>query len=119
MSFEIIPPPPSPPVEKPEMGKEKIHIRWRNLGENIKYHFQMAKDETFNEIIIDSVLDSSEVTLQKPQEAGSFYVRSSAIDSEGYEGSFSTPQSFEIKEEFPYLLFGGGILTTLLLLLLL
>ena len=119
LSFEIIPPPPSPPVEKPEMGKEKIHIRWRNLGENIKYHFQMAKDETFNEIIIDSVLDSSEVTLQKPQEAGSFYVRSSAIDSEGYEGSFSTPQSFEIKEEFPYLLFGGGILTTLLLLLLL
>ena len=119
LSFKIIPPPPSPPVEKPEMQKENIHIRWRDLGENIKYHFQMAKDNTFNEIIIDRTLDDAEVTLQKPKKAGSYYIRTSAIDSEGYEGSFSVPQSFEIKEEFSYIALGGVIITTVLILLLL
>ena len=43
LSFTIIPPPPSPPVEKPEMGDKELRVRWRNLGDGITYHFQMAK----------------------------------------------------------------------------
>ena len=117
LSFKIIPPPPSPPVEKPEMGKDKIQIRWRYLGGGIRYHFQMARDEAFTEIITDKVLDDASVTLQRPKAKGIYYVRTSAVDSEGYEGSFSLPQTFEIEEKFPSGAL-GAIITGIVILLL-
>ena len=43
LSFNIIPPPPSPPVEKPEIDDKELRVRWRNLGDGITYRFQMAK----------------------------------------------------------------------------
>ena len=78
----------------------------------------MAKDKTFDEIVVDKKLDDAAITLQKPKDAGTYYVRTSAIDSEGYEGSFSLPQSFEIEEKFPYAAFGlfmSGVVILLLI----
>ncbi|MBW1800261.1 MAG: FecR domain-containing protein, partial [Deltaproteobacteria bacterium] len=100
LRFKIIPPPPSPPVDAPKMENDNIHIRWRDLGKNVTYHFQMARDAAFNQIIIDEKLEKSKITIKKPEKAGQYYVRTSAIDSEGYEGDFSLPQIFEIKN-FP------------------
>jgi len=95
-SFTIVPPPPAPPVEKPEMGDKEIHMRWRDLGKGIVYHFQMARDAEFKDMMMDSKLEKPEITIQKPEKRGTYYVRTSGIDSEGYEGDFSLPQSFEV-----------------------
>jgi hypothetical protein len=60
----------------------------------------MAKDREFREILIDQRIDQSSVLIPKPK-PGVYYVRTSSIDSKGYEGEFSKPQSFEIKPPSP------------------
>ncbi len=102
VKFSLIPPPPSPPLEKPSVDKDSIFLKWRDLGEGIRYHFQMAKDEAFKEIIFDTKLDKPQITLKKPKDPGVYYVRTSSIDKKGREGNFSSPQSFEIERGFPY-----------------
>lgn len=99
--FTIVPPPPSPPVERPEVDKKKVTIRWKDLGEGFRYHFQMSMDEQFEEVVIDSIVDVPALTLKRPESPGMYFVRISSIDMTGYEGSFGKPQSFEVKR-FPY-----------------
>ena len=98
ITFAVVPPPPSPPIEPPEVDKKEMHIRWQDLGEGMSYHFQMAKDQDFTAVLIDRRLEKPEIVIQKPEEPGKYYIRVSAIDSKGYEGSFAKPQSFTIKE---------------------
>ena len=105
--FRLIPPPPAPPLGKPTVGKKEISLQWRSLGEDITYHFQMAKDAEFKDVLVDKKLDKPEVTLQKPKEPGVYYVRTSSIDGKGREGDFSGSQSFEVKKRFPYGVLGG------------
>jgi len=104
--FVLVPPPPSPLVEKPLVHDTQVHIRWLSIGEGITYHFQMAKDIAFKEILSDQKVGRAEVMLNKPEEVGTYYVRLSSIDNKKYEGSFSTPQSFTIERKPPYTLFG-------------
>jgi hypothetical protein len=118
LGFNIIPPPPAPPVEAPQLEEKTIRIRWRDLGEGITYHFQMAKDEAFSEILVNEKLTKPEITLEKPADAGKYYVRTSAVDTEGYEGAFSEPQIFEVKGNYPFLPAGIMILAFLALIIL-
>jgi hypothetical protein len=115
LSFNIIPPPPAPPVEAPQIEEKTIRIRWRDLGEGITYHFQMAKDDAFNEILVNEKLTKPEIALEKPADAGKYYVRTSGIDTEGYEGVFSEPQIFEVKSNYLYLPAGMMVLIILVL----
>ncbi|MGC8809318.1 MAG: FecR domain-containing protein [bacterium] len=101
LSFTILPPPPAPPLEKPAVGKEEITIRWRDLGKGIHYQFQMARDRDFQQILHTQKVEKPEITLPKPKEIGTYYVRTKAIDPDGYAGDFSAPQSFEIKPPPP------------------
>lgn len=115
--FDIVSPPPSPPVEKPALGKDDITIRWRSLGDGFTYHFQMSKDPLFNQILLDKYLETPFIVLKKPEEPGIYYVRASAIDEKKHEGDFSPPQSFEIKSSLRYKILGVfGILGIIMLL---
>lgn len=57
----------------------------------------------FKDVLIDKKLTQPEATFEKPGEAGTYYLRTSAIDAQGYEGDFSEAQSFTVKAKFPYL----------------
>ena len=94
--FVVIPPPPSPALEEPETGEKTIQLRWCPLAGIQNFHFQMATDREFGEILIDQRIDQASLLIPRPK-PGSYYVRTSSIDSKGYEGEFSKPQSFEIK----------------------
>ena len=96
-TLELPPPTPPPAVEKPETGAKEITIRWQNLGEGITYRFQMASESSFNKVLFDQKAQHPEITLEKPKKAGTYYVRTGAIDQWGQEGKFSSPQSFEVK----------------------
>ncbi|HMK56018.1 MAG TPA: FecR domain-containing protein [Dissulfurispiraceae bacterium] len=102
MHFSVAEPPPSPQVEKPDVGGEQLHFAWRNMGPGMKYHFQMAKDEAFSSPVVDISTDKPEFSVGRPGEAGTYYVRTSTVEPSGYEGPFSAPQSFELKGGFPY-----------------
>jgi hypothetical protein len=101
LSFSVLPPPPAPPLEKPEVDQKEILIRWRDLGKGIHYQFQMSRDEGFKEIIVARDLEKPEIKVQKPEEIGTYYVRTKGIDPDGYAGDFSLPQSFEVKPPPP------------------
>jgi hypothetical protein len=116
LSFTVMPPPPS--VEKPEVDEKEIRIRWRNLGEGITYHFQMSAEPEFKKIVIDKKTEKPTITLQKPEKTGTYFVRTSSLDTKGHESDFSLPQSFEIKHKLflPLAIVGVVALTILILL---
>lgn len=116
--FAVVPPPPVPSIEPPEVDKKEVHIRWQDLGKSMSYHFQMAGDQDFSTVLIDRRLEKPETAIQKPGEPGIYYVRVSAIDSKGYEGRFSNAQSFTIKKSSLGVFFGvvGGLCLIFLLL---
>lgn len=95
VSFHIEPPK-APSVEAPEIDEKVINLRWKTRGDNMAYHFQMAKDPLFQEILMDKTVDTPGITFDKPKDAGSYHVRISTLDADGYEGTFSTAQSFEV-----------------------
>ncbi|HXX80260.1 MAG TPA: FecR domain-containing protein, partial [Thermodesulfovibrionales bacterium] len=97
-NFTLVPPPPVPTIEKPEMDAREIRFRWKSLGEGVTYRFQMSNDNEFRNIVIDKKMEMPELTLPRPKEAGKYYFRAKGIDREGYEGNFSLPQSYQIQK---------------------
>ena len=73
----------------------------------------MAKDQAFEEVLLDKKLSQPEITFEKPDDVGTYYVRTSAMDTQGYEGGFSEPQTFEVKDKYPYL--SAGIMVLVIL----
>ncbi|MCE5312193.1 MAG: FecR domain-containing protein [Nitrospiraceae bacterium] len=123
LTFTVVPPPPAPPVDKPAVSDSEIQIRWQKVQRAVQYHFQMSKDNGFANVIVDKKVDSPAISIIKPKDPGTYYVRTSSVDHKGYEGDFSQPQSFEIKppaadeNRSPYdlMLIIGGIGLILLL----
>jgi hypothetical protein len=109
LPFTLTPQPPTPSVDQPAVSKDEISLRSRSVGEGFTYHFHIARDNRFQEFMVDEKVDRPEITVKKPKDAGVYFVRTAAIDREGDAGEFSPPQSFEIKERFPYEWLGGGI----------
>lgn len=119
VAVTLIPPPASPDVESPEAGGKEMTIRWRSLGEKMSYHMQVAREETFREPFIDRRVERPEATMPTPAEVGTYFVRISTIDPEGYEGNYSAPQTFEVKRRlWPYGVGFLGLVGTILLILL-
>ncbi len=86
----------SPPkMEIPEMTDRSLVLRFRKGLPNQKYHVQMAKDESFNDVIIDKQLEKPEFTMPKP-ESGDYFVRIQTIEPDGFIGPFSQPQHVEV-----------------------
>ena len=101
IGFTFLEPPKAPPVDPPQMDESKINLRWQDLGQNITYHFQMATDPQFKDIRMDRITENPHISFEKPEKAGTYHIRISAIDPQGYEGQFTPSQNFEI-EKFPY-----------------
>ena len=101
LSFNLSALPPAPSMEKPKAGRKEVHLGWKDMGPEMKYHFQLARSEAFADPSVDKVLDKPEIIFPKPGEPGTYYVRVSTIDQKG-EGDFSQPQILEIPRSFPY-----------------
>jgi hypothetical protein len=107
--FVVIPPPSSPRLEKPEVDKKIIRLRWSPSEEGTSYHLQLARDDAFKTILVDQKTPGSSMDLEKPDVPGIYYVRVSGMDADGNEGEFSTPEKVEIKEKAPYAVLGVGV----------
>jgi hypothetical protein len=119
IAVTLIPPPASPDVEKPEGDGKEMTIRWRNMGEKMTYHMQVARDEAFRDPFVDRRVEQPEATIPMPSAVGTYHVRISAVDPEGFEGNYSTPQIFEVKRRlWPYGVGLLGVVGTILLILL-
>ncbi|MFW8601496.1 FecR domain-containing protein [Desulfobacterota bacterium M19] len=110
--FTLIPPPPAPPVEPPELGKGgDVHIRWRNIGSGITYQVQIARQPDFTTLWLDKTVKKAELSFARPQKAATYYVRTRAVDPDGYTGNWSAPQSFNIRHSWEGWAFGTFFVT--------
>ncbi len=100
VTFRFVEPPQAPPLNEPGMDESSIRLRWQDLGPGMTYHFQMAKDPAFKKILLDKNTEQADIRIDKPEDSGTYYVRVSALDPDGYEGEFTAPQSFKIKNSF-------------------
>ncbi len=108
IGFVLLEPPKAPPVDTPKMDESKVNIRWQDLGPEISYHFQMATDSLFKEIIKDTIAKEPFISFERPEKSGVYHIRISAIDGQGYEGQFTSPQNFQI-ESSPYWKIGAFV----------
>ena len=98
IGFTFLEPPKAPPVEAPQLDESTVNIRWQALGQDISYHFQMATDPLFKDIIKDSITEKPFIAVERPANSGTYHIRISAMDSQGYEGQFTPPQTFQIEK---------------------
>ena len=71
ISFTLIPPPPSPAMEKPAVDEKELRIRWRDQGEKMSYRCQIARDEGFQNLLLEKKVDRPEITLPSRRSRGS------------------------------------------------
>jgi hypothetical protein len=76
----------------------KISFVWAPLQGVEAFHFQIARDPAFKEMVLDKRLGQTEFTHGNLKK-GVYYWRVSSI-KEGCEGRYGTPQSLELVQDF-------------------
>lgn len=94
---------PAPELEEPEISDDSLVIRSRKGLPGQKYHFQMANNETFNELIVDKRTDHPNFETARP-DGGEYFIRTRTIDPDGFIGPYSKPQSINIPYNLYWLL---------------
>jgi len=77
------------------IDEEKVHLRWKDMGPGFMYHFQMATDKEFRQILIDKKCDKPEITFPESAASGACYIRLRPIGPDGKAGNFSPAQRYE------------------------
>jgi hypothetical protein len=93
-SFTLKPMPaaPSPPKE----DGNRVTFAWG--GEpGQTFDFQLARDAAFSNIVTQSKLDKPEIVVEKPKEAGTYFMRYRATDPDGFVGPYSSAQTIDVK----------------------
>lgn len=98
MFFNFVEPPKAPKATAPDVEEKTITLRWQDMGPDMTYLFQMAKDPLFKEMLLEQTTDVSDICFDRPKKRGTYYVRVRAVDPDGYEGRFTPAQAFEIKK---------------------
>lgn len=88
--FTLHPPGAGPEVEA-SSADGVLQVRWRKGDEGQRYHFQLARKPTFEDVVVDRVLDNNAIELSDLR-AGTWYMRVSAVDSDDYAHPFGPVQ---------------------------
>lgn len=86
---------PPPQAEEPTISDTSLVLRWPADLPDVKYHFQMAKDEAFSELLVDKHLSAPTVEIERP-EGGEYFIRVSAAYPDGFVGPFGKPQIIDV-----------------------
>ncbi len=92
-TFKRLKPPPQ--AEEPAISDTSIVLRWPADLPDVKYHFQMAKDEAFKELLIDKHTSEPTLTIERP-EGGEYFIRVSTAYPDGFVGPFGKPQIIDV-----------------------
>jgi hypothetical protein len=92
-TFKRLKPPPQ--AEEPTISDTSIVLRWPADLPAVKYHFQMAKDELFSEILIDKHTSAPTLTIGRP-EGGEYFIRVRTAYPDGFVGPFGKPQVIDV-----------------------
>jgi hypothetical protein len=83
--------------DETSLKDEKISLRWKDLGSEITYLFQMAKDRQFQQIYYEGKSERPEIILRRPEKSGSYYVRIGFIAPDVRDVYFMPLQILEVR----------------------
>lgn len=92
---------PGPAMEETKFDKSQMTFGWRAGGEGQRFHFQLARDAGFQQILHDEQTSATRLTVQRP-DGGTYYLRTKTIESDGFEGPWGPPQTIDIPYANPY-----------------
>lgn len=92
---------PGPAMEETKFDKSQMTFGWRAGGEGQRFHFQLAGDKEFQQILHDEQTSATRLTVQRP-DGGTYYLRTKTIEADGFEGPWGPPQAVEIPYANPY-----------------
>jgi len=72
-----------------------VTLRWHASESDLDYRVQVARDESFQERVLDRDQTSAELELPRG-EGGVFYIRVQVRTRDGLTGPFSQPQRIEV-----------------------
>ncbi len=99
MSFRV--PFPGPSLEETKMNEDEMTFAWRAGAEGQSFHFQLARDEEFNDLLHDKHTMALQATVPLP-DSGDYYLRIKTIESDGFEGPWGPHQIVEIPYDIPF-----------------
>lgn len=94
---------PAPEIELSDNTENTIVIRSRRGLPGQTYHFQVAKDAEFNELLVDLRTDNPGIDFAKP-DGGEYFIRIRTIDQDSFIGPFGAAQSFSVPYNYYWLL---------------
>jgi len=97
-SFRVVPPPPAPAVENVGKKGNRVRLATPTVEGRFRHEFQISKDPQFQEVVFSKTTEASEIIVEKPEDPGNYYVRTSLRLSE-FESDFSPSTEFEVKED--------------------
>ncbi|MFI4931761.1 MAG: FecR domain-containing protein [Burkholderiales bacterium] len=92
------PSPSSPQLEPPAIGERGLVFRWR-ASAGARYHYQVARDAAFSDIVVQGPALEPEAVILDPQ-PGVYYLRVRTIDANGFEGPYGSAQQVEVPQRF-------------------
>lgn len=92
---------PAPQAEEPTINDTSMVLRWPADLPDVKYHFQMADNESFSEPLIDKQTSVPTLEIERP-EGGEYYIRVSTIYPDGFVGPFGKPQIINVPSSGQY-----------------
>ncbi|WP_456379934.1 FecR domain-containing protein [Thiolapillus sp.] len=115
IKIRVLPVPAAPQARPPAVEGDHLRLAWQEVDGVARYNLQLASDADFQDLIVDEQTADPWVQVPRPP-SGYYYFRVQSIDAEGYVGSFSTPQRFEVEPAsyLPLVLFVIGSVLLLL-----
>jgi hypothetical protein len=92
----IIAPPDQSEISFPDTTHATLQLVWKEVPAAVAYHFMLDVAPTFNRPVADRVTKKERSIELRGLEAGAYYWRVAAIDSQGIEGSFSEFSRFTV-----------------------
>ncbi len=84
----------------PQMDEKTLTLQWKSGSPGQTYHLQLARNRDFSPLLKDEHLKEAKIELQRPS-AGTIFMRVKAIDDDGYEGPFGSPQEIQVAPNYP------------------
>lgn len=92
---------PGPAMEETKFDKSQMTFAWRAGGEGQRFHFQLARDKEFQQILHDENTAATQLTVKRP-DGGQYFLRTKTIEADGFEGPWGPPQVIDIPFANPY-----------------
>ena len=86
---------PGPTVDAPAVRDKEMTLRWRAALPGQQSQVQLANNERFNPLLLDTRTAEAQVVIPRPP-GGTYFIRTRTIDVDGFEGPFGAPQHIEV-----------------------